>query len=77
MITTKRFQKMFKSNMSVNIYSQKIPLSKDISTAANEMLAIEISDEEILYALKQINPLKAPSPNDIQDIFYHKSWSNN
>lgn len=40
--------------MSINL-SQAIPLSKDISNVDNEMFTMEISDEEISEAVKQIS----------------------
>lgn len=56
-------------NISVNP-TQAIPLSND--TVGNEFLTKDISDQEILDAIKQINPLKAPSPEGMQVIFYKK-----
>lgn len=37
------------------------------------MITMEVSDEEILETLKQVNPLKAPGLGGMQAIFYHKS----
>lgn len=36
---------------------------------------MEVSDEEILNAAKQINLLKVPEPDSMQAILYYKSWN--
>lgn len=51
---------------------QAIPLSRGISAADNEYLTKEITEEEILGVVKQINPLKAPGLDELQAIFYKK-----
>lgn len=40
--------------------------------ADNDILTAEVFDEEILEGMKQINPLKAPGPDDMQAVFYQK-----
>lgn len=49
-------------------------LSKYINDVDNEFLTKEVTDEEIVEALKQINPLKTSGLDGIQAIFYHKNW---
>lgn len=53
---------------------QAIPLSKDITEVDNEFLMKEVTNEEILKVVKQINPLKASDPDGIRSIFYPKNW---
>lgn len=49
-------------------------MSRDVIYADNEFLTNEVTDEEIFETVKQINPLKAPDPHSMQDIFYQKNW---
>lgn len=44
-IITKEFRKRFKSGMLVNL-SQAIPFSRDISTADNKILMMDVAYEE-------------------------------
>lgn len=48
-------------------------ISIDITEIDNGMPTIEVSDTIIFEAVKQINPLRAPSRDGIQAIFYHKN----
>lgn len=39
------------------------------------MLILEVSDEDIYDAMKQINHLKVPVSDGMQALFCHKTWS--
>lgn len=54
-------RKRFKGDDSVYPI-EAFALSRDISDTYNEVLTKDVSDQEILDAVKQINPLKALSP---------------
>lgn len=49
---------------------QSILLSRDITEADNEWLIMDVKDEEIFEAKRQINPLKTLCPDGMQAIFY-------
>lgn len=72
-INANEFLRRFKSNIKINPI-QAIQLSIDIIEVDNDSLTMEVSDEDILEAAKQINLLKTSGPNDMQAIFYHKNW---
>lgn len=75
-LITSEFEKRFKSNITINP-SRAIPLSKKITEVDNESVTREVSYEEILKAMKQINPMKVLRPNGMQSIFYHKKMEYN
>lgn len=68
-VIAREFTKRIKSDNLINL-EQAIPLSKDITESNNDRLTMDVSSKEILEAMKQINPPKAPGPNGIQAIFY-------
>jgi hypothetical protein len=41
----------------------------------NNQLCQDFSDEEILDALFQIGPIKAPGPDGFPTRFYQRNWS--
>lgn len=49
--------------------------TRDLTEADNDTLTMDVSDEEILEAVKQMNAFKAPGPDGIQATFYIKSWN--
>lgn len=61
--------------MSDNTWNplQAILLCRVFTDANNEFLTKNVINEEILEAVKQINPLKAPGLNDTQAIFFQKN----
>ena len=67
-----------------NIYASASPSGIDEVTDAiptrvtaemNESLNRNFTREEVVIALKQIHPTKAPSPDGMSAIFYQKYWS--
>lgn len=48
---------------------QAFALSRDVFSLDNEWLTREITDAEVLQAVKQIGPLKAAVPDGMQAIF--------
>ena len=40
----------------------------------NKEMIKEFFKDEILTALKQMHPTKAPGPNGMSTIFFHKYW---
>lgn len=59
------FAKRFKPEIATTSL-QAIPLSKDINDAHNELLTTEVTDDEIVEVVKQINPMKALGPGGMQ-----------
>lgn len=51
-----------------------IPLSTVISLLDNDWLTLEVADDEILQAIKQISHLKALGPDAMHAIVYQKCW---
>ena len=45
-----------------------------VTAEMNRALMKEFTSEEIFKALKQMAPLKAPSPNGLPPVFYQKYW---
>lgn len=70
-LITKEFQKRFKTDLSSNPL-QATALSKDITEAENEFLIKEVTDDKIFETMKQINPLNAPRPDRMQNVFFEK-----
>lgn len=68
----KEFHKKFKSDVTVNPL-HAIPLFKDITKAENKSLTLDVSNEKIFEAVKQISPFKAQCPDFMQVIFYQKN----
>lgn len=62
-------------NMTVNP-TQAISF-QIITEAYNGSVTLDVSDEKIFEAVKQINPLKTLGLDSTQAIFYHKSWNIN
>lgn len=72
-IITKEFRKRVKSDVSSNL---ELPVSsRDIKEVDNELLTMEVSDVEILEAVKHINALKTPGLKGMQAISYKKRWN--
>ena len=46
-----------------------------IAPNMNERLAMEFTIEEVDVALKQMAPLKSPSPDGMPPLFYQNYWS--
>lgn len=57
--------------MTINL-AQAIPLSRDIVEEDKEFLTKEVIDEKLFDVLKQINPLKAQSPDGLRAIIDQK-----
>lgn len=72
--STNEFWRRFKSDMSINP-ANVIPLSRDVKDVDNDPLTMEVSDAKIFEAMNKVNPLKAPCPDGMEAIFYHKNWT--
>lgn len=72
-VITREFENKFKSDLSCTP-TQAIPFPPDISNADNDLLTREVTDDEILNAVKQISPLKALGSDGMLVLFYQKNW---
>lgn len=72
-VITREFESRFKSDLSCN-QTHAIPLSTNISNIDPGFLTKEVTDEEILNAVKQISPLEAPGSDGVLAVFYQKNW---
>lgn len=68
------FWDLFSNNNQGGIPSDWPNLFAHRSTALNDSLNAEITEEEVKHALFSIGPLKAPGEDEIPTMFYHKSW---
>ena len=68
------YQKLFtSSNLAmVDAIFDKIPCS--ISDEMNDELMVEFTREEVVVALKQMEPLKASRPNGLPPLFFQHYW---
>ena len=67
-----------------NIYSSSHPnrivevidaIPFKVTDEMNESLIREFTRDEVVIALKQIHPNKAPGPNGMSAMFFQKHWS--
>lgn len=64
---------MYKANPSANgkFITGTFPL---LTEELQQSLKREYGQEEIIQALKNMGPLKAPGPNGLHTIFYQRAW---
>jgi len=67
-----------------NIYSSSHPsqieevtdaIPSKVTAEINESLIREFTRDEVVVALKQIHPNKAPGPDGMSAVFFQKHWS--
>ena len=68
------YQQLFTSfnPAMVDVVVDKIPYS--ISDEMNDEILVEFTREEVVVALKQMEPLKAPGPNGLPPLFFQHYW---
>lgn len=72
-VITREFERRFKTDTLCNL-NYALPFPTDVLETDNDFLTNNVTDQEILDAIKQINPLKAPVPDDMLAILYQKNW---
>jgi hypothetical protein len=74
-MTTEYFQELYSAdnfvqpNIITDLFEEKIDANM------NESLCAEFTDEEIIFALFQIGPTKAPGPDGFPACSYQRNWS--
>lgn len=52
--------------------NQMVPFQSQLTNVDNDNLCLPVSNAEIWSSIKNIQPYKAPGPDGLQAIFYHK-----
>lgn len=68
------FMKLFHSSSPTKIEEVTSVVTERITDQMNESLAKEYSKEEVMEALQRMHPTKAPGPDGMPVLFYHKFW---
>lgn len=68
------FQKIFSSEETVGIDEVVGALSPKVSVDMNDQLTKSYTEEDVVFALKQMHPLKAPGPDGTPALFYSHFW---
>ena len=68
------FEKMYTTSYPSHILEVIDTIPTKISSEMNQSLIKEFTKEEVLVALKQMHPTKAPGPDGMSAIFFQKYW---
>ena len=68
------YQDLFTSSNPVSNGAALSPVEKIVTDEMNIQLSHEFTTLEVQIALKQMTPLKAPSPDSMPPIFYQNYW---
>ncbi|XP_062011862.1 uncharacterized protein LOC133728462 [Rosa rugosa] len=68
------FGNLFTTNHPTNVELFTNLFPQVISNEMNSQLIKEFSEDEVLKALKQMHPMKAPGPDGFSPIFYQRYW---
>lgn len=75
MVATEYFQQLFTTSNPTNIEESLLYVTAFINKEMNQQLLRIPSDEEIKEATFAINPEKAPGPDGMTSLFYHRLWN--
>ncbi|XP_074305989.1 uncharacterized protein LOC141641217 [Silene latifolia] len=68
------FQDLFTSSMPAQFDDILVGLEGRVTDQMNSLLKAEFREEEIVEALNQMHPLKAPGPDGMNGLFYQTYW---
>ncbi|RYR51488.1 hypothetical protein Ahy_A06g026507 isoform A [Arachis hypogaea] len=68
------FMNLFTSTRRQNFDSTIRKIPKRVTEEMNNELLMEVSDEEVKKAVFSMGSLKAPGPDGLNGLFYHKYW---
>ena len=68
------FEKIFSISSPSRINEVTCALSRCVTDDMNAELTKTFIRDEVIIALKQLHPTKAPGPNGMSAIFLHKYW---
>ena len=73
-VVLKYFSDLFKSSYPLDFAELLEVIVPKVSTDMNERLTGDFQGIEVHKALKQMYPLKSPSPDDIPPLFFQHFW---
>ena len=68
------FEKIFSTSSPSKINEVTCALSRCVTDDMNVELTKTFTRDEVIIALKQLHPTKAPGPDGMSAIFFHKYW---
>ena len=68
------YQELFMSFQPSNLDAAVVDIPRTITEEVNAWLEAKYIREEVEWALKQMEPLKAPGPNGLSSLFFQKYW---
>lgn len=71
-MVTKHFSDIFSFSLVLIPLENEIPGHPILSDNENRILNVDLTNLEIWEIIKGIHPYKAPGPDGIQVVFYHK-----
>ena len=69
------FEKIYTTTSPSNIKEITKAIPMRVTSEMNEEFTRPFTREEVVKALHQIHPTKAPGPDGMSAIFFHKYWS--
>ena len=68
------FSELFTTSFPTKAVEVVETVQRCITKEMNEQLTKEFQKEEIIQAISQMHPTKAPGPNGMSTMFYQKYW---
>ena len=69
------FEKLYTTSYPSHILEVTNKIPNKVSSEMNQSLIKEFTKEEVVAALKQMHPTKAPGPDGMSAIFFQKYWN--
>ncbi|XP_074321457.1 uncharacterized protein LOC141657967 [Silene latifolia] len=74
-VAVQYFEELFRTSEPNNFNDVLIGLEGRVTERMNQMLRMEFREEEIVEALNQMHPLKAPGPDGMNGLFFQTYWN--
>ncbi|XP_074283921.1 uncharacterized protein LOC141608469 [Silene latifolia] len=68
------FEHLFQTTEPTNFDDVLLGLEGRVTDGMNSLLRMEYRDEEVVEALNQMHPLKAPGPDGMNGLFFQSYW---